>query len=32
VAAGAHGEVIDARVAFQSDTEDAFSAAVERLM
>jgi uncharacterized protein YbcI len=31
VAAGAHGEVIDARVAFQADSEDAFSAAVERL-
>jgi uncharacterized protein YbcI len=31
VAAGAHGEVIDGRVAFQSDSEDAFSAAVERL-
>jgi uncharacterized protein YbcI len=31
VAAGAHGKVIDGRVAFQSDSEDAFSAAVERL-
>lgn len=31
VTAGAHGEVIDGRVAFQSDTEDEFTAAIERL-
>ena len=31
VAAGARGEVIDGRVAFQSDTEDEFTAAIERL-
>jgi len=31
VAAGAGSEVIDGRVAFQADREDAFSAAVERL-
>jgi uncharacterized protein YbcI len=31
VAAGAASEVIDGRVAFQADREDAFSAAVERL-
>lgn len=31
VASGAHGEVIDGRVAFQTDTEDEFTAAVERL-
>jgi len=31
VADGAASEVIDARVAFQADREDAFSAAVERL-
>ena len=31
VADGARGEVIDGRVAFQTDTEDEFTAAVERL-
>jgi uncharacterized protein YbcI len=31
VAAGGASEVIDGRVAFQADREDAFSAAVERL-
>ena len=31
VAAGSRGEVIDGRVAFQTDTEDEFTAAVERL-
>ena len=31
VAAGSANEVIDGRVAFQADKEDAFSAAVERL-
>ncbi len=31
VAEGSNGEVIDGRVAFQTDTEDAFTAAVERL-
>jgi hypothetical protein len=31
VAAGADGEVIDGRVAFQSDTQDEFTAAVQRL-
>ena len=31
VAAGDRSEVIDGRVAFQADREDAFSAAVERL-
>lgn len=31
VAAGGESEVIDGRVAFQADREDAFSAAVERL-
>jgi uncharacterized protein YbcI len=31
VAAGAGSEVIDGRVAFQAESEDAFSAAVERL-
>ena len=31
VASGDSGEVIDGRVAFQSDAEDAFTAAVERL-
>jgi uncharacterized protein YbcI len=31
ISAGAHGEVIDGRVAFQSDTEDEFTAAIERL-
>ena len=31
VAAGAASEVMDGRVAFQADREDAFSAAVERL-
>lgn len=31
VAAGARGEVIDGRVAFQTDTEDEFTAAIERL-
>jgi len=31
VAQGSRGEVIDGRVAFQTDTEDAFTAAIERL-
>lgn len=31
VAAGARGEVIDGRAAFQTDTEDEFTAAIERL-
>jgi uncharacterized protein YbcI len=31
VADGARGEVIDGRVAFQTDTEDDFTAAIERL-
>jgi uncharacterized protein YbcI len=31
IARGERGEVIDGRVAFQTDTEDAFTAAVERL-
>jgi uncharacterized protein YbcI len=31
VADGARGEVIDGRVAFQTDTEDEFTAAIERL-
>lgn len=31
ISAGAHGEVIDGRVAFQTDTEDEFTAAIERL-
>jgi uncharacterized protein YbcI len=31
IAAGDAGDVIDGRVAFQADREDAFSAAVERL-
>jgi uncharacterized protein YbcI len=31
VAEGARGEVIDGRVAFQTDTEDEFTAAVQRL-
>ena len=31
VAAGARGEVIDGRVAFQTETEDEFTAAIERL-
>lgn len=31
VARGQRGEVIDGRVAFQSDTEDEFTAAIERL-
>jgi uncharacterized protein YbcI len=31
VAEGARGEVIDGRVAFQTDTEDEFTAAIERL-
>lgn len=31
VAAGGAGEVIDSRMAFQADSEDRFSAAVERL-
>lgn len=31
VASGARGEVIDGRVAFQTDTEDEFTAAIERL-
>lgn len=31
VAAGSRGEVIDGRVAFQTETEDEFTAAVERL-
>ena len=31
IAGGSRGEVIDARVAFQTDTEDDFTAAIERL-
>lgn len=31
VASGADGEVIDGRVAFQADTQDEFTAAIERL-
>lgn len=31
IAEGARGEVIDGRVAFQTDTEDEFTAAIERL-
>ena len=31
IASGGRGEVIDGRVAFQTDTEDEFTAAVERL-
>ena len=31
IAAGSRGEVIDGRVAFQTDTEDEFTAAIERL-
>ena len=31
VAHGGGGEVIDGRIAFQSETEDAFTAAIERL-
>jgi uncharacterized protein YbcI len=31
VASGAHHDVIDARVAFQTDTEDEFTATIERL-
>jgi hypothetical protein len=31
VADGARGEVIDGRVAFQTETEDEFTAAIERL-
>ena len=31
VAAGGRGEVIDGRVAFQTDTEDEFTAAIQRL-
>ena len=31
IAGGSRGEVIDGRVAFQTDTEDEFTAAVERL-
>lgn len=31
IAGGGRGEVIDGRVAFQTDTEDEFSAAIERL-
>jgi hypothetical protein len=31
IAGGARGAVIDGRVAFQTDTQDEFSAAVERL-
>lgn len=31
IAAGARGEVIDGRVAFQTETEDEFTAAIERL-
>ena len=31
LASGARGEVLDGRVAFQADTEDEFTAAVERL-
>jgi uncharacterized protein YbcI len=31
IAAGAHSRVVDERVAFQTDTEDEFTAAIERL-
>jgi uncharacterized protein YbcI len=31
ISAGASGEVIDGRVSFQADTEDEFTAAIERL-
>lgn len=31
IANGERGEVIDGRVAFQTDTEDEFTAAIERL-
>jgi uncharacterized protein YbcI len=31
IAGGARGEVIDGRVAFQTDTQDEFTAAIERL-
>jgi uncharacterized protein YbcI len=31
IANGAHDEVIDGRVSFQTDTEDEFTAAIERL-
>jgi uncharacterized protein YbcI len=31
IADGAHGEVIDGRVAFQADSEDEFTAMIERL-
>ena len=31
IAAGARGEVVDGRVAFQTDSEDEFTAAIERL-
>jgi uncharacterized protein YbcI len=31
IAGGARGEVIDGRVAFQTDSEDEFTAAIERL-
>jgi uncharacterized protein YbcI len=31
IAAGASGQVIDGRVAFQSETQDAFTAEIERL-
>lgn len=31
IAEGSRGQVIDGRVAFQTDTEDEFSAAIERL-
>jgi uncharacterized protein YbcI len=31
IAQGARGQVIDGRVAFQTDTEDEFTAAIERL-
>lgn len=31
LAAGARGEVIDGRIAFQTETEDEFTAAIERL-
>jgi uncharacterized protein YbcI len=31
IAGGSRGEVIDGRVAFQTDTEDEFTAAIERL-
>ncbi|MHB1469191.1 MAG: Na-translocating system protein MpsC family protein [Solirubrobacteraceae bacterium] len=31
IAAGSRGEVIDGRIAFQTDTEDEFTAAIERL-